>query len=115
VEKLPAPPSLTSAPTTASKGHSPATPVKAGTKKFAEGVSPPVSPLSKGNFHPEKVKRGRRPGKKANRAEKRKEKNLLEHAKGQKRDLSQDEDDDMEEEDVRGGSPVKFTKKNPVS
>jgi hypothetical protein len=64
------------------------------------------------------VKKGRRCEKKAIRAEKRKgvkEKNLLAQTKGQKRDLSLDEDDDMEDEEVRGGSPVKFTKKNPFS
>jgi hypothetical protein len=90
----------------------------ADTKKFAEGVSPPVSPLSTGNLHPEKVKKARLPKweKRAEkRAEKRKEKFLLTQTKGQKRDLSPpspDEDDDMMGNGLRGGSPVKLTKKN---
>jgi hypothetical protein len=117
-KKIPAPPSLTSAPTAASKSHSPVTPVKAGTKKFVEGVSPPVSPLSKGNFHPETVKKGRlsrRERKVEKKAEKMKGKHFHAQSKGQKRDLSplsQDEDDDMLGNGVRGGSPVKLTKKN---
>jgi hypothetical protein len=48
------------------------------------------------------------------KAEKKKVKTILAQTKGQKRELSplsQDEDDDMERQDGRGGSPVKLTKK----
>ena len=86
----------------------------AGTKKFVEGDSPPVFPLSTGNLHPETVKKGRL-SKREKKAEKKKVKNTLAQTKGQKRDLSpssQEEDDDMEGKVVRGGSPVKLTKKN---
>jgi hypothetical protein len=96
----------------------------AGTKKFVEGVSPPVFPLSTSNLHLETVKRGKKAKweKRAERAEKKKaekkkEKNLTQ-TKGQKRDLSppsSGEDDDWDGKVVRGGSPVKLTKKNHLA
>jgi hypothetical protein len=98
----------------------PVTPVKAGTKKFVEGDSPPVSPLSTSNLHLETVKKGRKTKwekRVEKKAEKKKEKNLAQ-TKGQKRDLSPPslgEGDDLEGKVVRGGSPVKLTKKNHLS